>query len=179
MQLTPHFSADELRYFDAPTDEIRGNLRRLALLLEDVRAVLGVPLRVTSGYRSPLRNQEVAGASATSQHMDGTAADVVPVGLDVQEALGKLSASPVLAKVGQVIAYPFTGGHLHISMPTRGTIGQALVNMSHDASTPRYVAFAAPAGSQRSLASRAPLSTQTAILVVAAAVGVALLDVNA
>lgn len=140
--ITPHFSRRELNYDAAPAT-VRANLETLARLLEDVRAALGnVPLRVTSGYRAPASNAAVAGASATSQHLDGTAADVVPVGVSLTRAMASLAASPIRQRWGQVIAYPF-GTHLHIALPTRGAVGQMLVQTSPDAAKPKYMLYSA------------------------------------
>jgi len=50
------------------------NLRVLADGLERVRAVLGYPMRISSGYRSPLLNA-IVGGSRNSYHLRGLAAD--------------------------------------------------------------------------------------------------------
>ena len=47
----------------------------LILALEEVRALAGVPLRITSGYRCPAHNRAIGGA-LKSEHMAGLAADV-------------------------------------------------------------------------------------------------------
>lgn len=66
---------------------LRRNAVRLALeVFEPIRTVLGVPLHVTSGFRCPKLNAAVGGRPA-SLHLEGLAADVVPVGLDPQPAL--------------------------------------------------------------------------------------------
>lgn len=81
--MTPHFSLTELTRTDTgranvPTPNAIANLRWLCEeVLEPARALIG-PLRVTSGYRSPEVNTLVGGAK-TSAHMDGRAADVVPL----------------------------------------------------------------------------------------------------
>ena len=168
--LTPHFTRAELNYDAAPSMAIRAHLERLAAFLEDVRATLGVPLRITSGYRSPATNANTAGASATSQHMDGTAADVVPIGLSLDAALRRLVASPLRGRWGQVIAYPVTGGHLHIALPTRGDVGAMLVQVSPDQTAPRYVPYTTTAVAERSTLTRG------AIVAAALVAGVALLD---
>ena len=141
MQVTPHFSRRELNY-DAAPPAVKANLVRLAEFLEDVRAVLGVPLRVTSAYRTPAKNASLTGASATSQHLDGTAADVVPVGMDVPGAVSKLLGAGMQARWGQLIVYPYKG-HVHLSLPTRGTTGAMLAQVSPDSSRPRYVPYTA------------------------------------
>jgi hypothetical protein len=139
--VSPHFTRAELNYNAAPLG-VRANLERLAAFLETVRATLGVPLRVTSGYRSPDRNAATVGASATSQHMDGTAADFVPVGLSVPDAMSRLLGSGIRAEWGQLIAYPY-GSHIHIALPTRGKVGEVLAQVSPDSSRPKYVPYTA------------------------------------
>jgi hypothetical protein len=53
------------------------NATRAAMLLEQVRIVLGgLPITVTSGYRSPVVNKAVGGA-AGSQHLKALAADFI------------------------------------------------------------------------------------------------------
>lgn len=82
MQLTEHFSLEELtatahRGIDntAPAP-IVPHLKMLAEGLERVRALLGHPIHVNSGYRCPDLNTEVGG-SKTSAHMKGYAGDFI------------------------------------------------------------------------------------------------------
>lgn len=84
MKLSQHFTLDELTISESadrlgldntPNNEALLNLRRLALFLEEVRKVLGKPIRINSAYRSPEVNKAVGG-SATSQHCFGCAADI-------------------------------------------------------------------------------------------------------
>ena len=102
-QLTPHFSlaeltrsdaADRLKVGNAPAGDHLQNLRTLALGLEWARSILGVPVRVTSGYRNPEVNRAVGGV-ANSDHALGFAADIVPSGMTVLAAAKKLAASPL------------------------------------------------------------------------------------
>ena len=99
--VSPNFSFAELtrtdhRAFldeqaDAPP-QVRANLVRLAsALLEPARALVG-PLRVNSGYRCLGLNLAIGG-SPTSRHMDGLAADVVPVEMDLADAYERLAQS--------------------------------------------------------------------------------------
>lgn len=97
--LTRHFSLAEMISSDtatrqginnAPGDLETDNLRRLCMLvLEPLRAAIGRPIVVTSGYRSPALNV-VIGGSASSDHCFGRAADIkVPEmpALEVCEAI--------------------------------------------------------------------------------------------
>lgn len=138
LMLTAHFSRAELGY-DAALAAYRPNLERLASLLERVREALGVPLRVTSGYRSPAENSALPGASGTSQHLTGQAADVKPVGLSVQDALRRLT-SVSFSGFGQLIVYPLSSDHLHISLPAPGKVDSVLVNRSPAGVAPVYQA---------------------------------------
>jgi len=128
--LTPHFTDVELGAIGAPV-AVQSNLTRLAGLLESFRQVWGVPVKVDSGYRSAEHNAAVGGVE-TSQHLDGTAADVVPLGLSLYEAAAKVDAAErvgALAPYGQLIFYPYTTGHVHVSLPTRGKVREKLVKL--------------------------------------------------
>jgi zinc D-Ala-D-Ala carboxypeptidase len=59
---------------NAPPPALVPNLRRLARGLDRIRLLLGHPLDVSSGYRSPALNAAVGGA-LNSQHAQGLAAD--------------------------------------------------------------------------------------------------------
>lgn len=81
--LSPHFSLAELTSSDtavrrgidnSPSAEAMSALLRTATGLEGVRALLGVPVLVSSGYRSKALNELVGGQPA-SQHTKGEAAD--------------------------------------------------------------------------------------------------------
>ena len=93
MNLTPHFTLEELtvtqhRGIDntPPTLALLGNLRRTAMLLEQVRTRLGVPILVSSGYRCPELNAAVGG-QANSQHLTGQAADFIAPGFGAPVAV--------------------------------------------------------------------------------------------
>jgi len=120
--MTPHFTARELNVEGAPT-AVRVNAQRVAELLERVRAALGnKPVTVTSGYRPPARNAAAGGAS-TSQHLDGSAADFKVAGYgraELARALEAAAAAGKLGEFGQLIVYPYTTGHAHISLPRAG-----------------------------------------------------------
>lgn len=66
-----------------PKDKtVHDRLRILAqTILQPIRDYVGKPVRINSGYRSPEKNASVPGASKTSQHVLGEAADICVPGL--------------------------------------------------------------------------------------------------
>lgn len=87
--LTTHFTLEEmlesntaatLGIKNEPTKQHKANLKALATqLLEPIRQKWGGAIVVTSGYRSKELNDATPGASATSQHCEGEAADIRPI----------------------------------------------------------------------------------------------------
>lgn len=82
-QLSEHFTlaefcrsetATKLGIDNKPTAKHLENLKRTAAGFEKVRALLGGPIRITSGYRNPQVNKAVKG-TATSAHPMGLAGD--------------------------------------------------------------------------------------------------------
>ena len=82
-QLSPNFSLAELTasgtarargLSNAADDQALANLTRTAQAMEAVRSLLGGPIQVSSGYRSPEVNRAVGG-SRTSAHCLGYAVD--------------------------------------------------------------------------------------------------------
>ena len=86
MKLTKHFTFEELTASDiaarhgidnTPTSSVvLNNLKTLAEGLESVRALLGKPVIINSGFRSVMVNS-LLGSKPTSQHTKGLAADFV------------------------------------------------------------------------------------------------------
>lgn len=122
-ELTVSTAAKRLGIDNSPPAEVQPAMQRLvAVVLDPLRAALGRPVRVTSGYRAPAVNRAVNG-SPTSQHMLGEAADIKVDGVSA-EAL-----ATAIVQLGvpfdQVIWYaPERGGHVHVSFtdkrPNRG-----------------------------------------------------------
>ena len=95
MRLSPNFTLEELtasqiaerRGLDnTPNATAIANLTRLAALLEQVRAVIGKPIIVTSGYRSPEVNLAI-GSTNKSQHPLGCAADFKVSGMTTKQVV--------------------------------------------------------------------------------------------
>lgn len=85
MKLSEHFDLEEFTRSETAVAHGIDNtapapivvkLTRLATTLEKVRAILGHPLTITSGYRSPALNAAVGGVG-DSAHLHGLAADFV------------------------------------------------------------------------------------------------------
>jgi len=81
-RLSKNFSLDEFKSKDGaetPPDVLE-NLQKLAKNLEVIRAEIGKPIKINSGYRSPAHNKAVKGEK-NSFHVKGKAADIVVTGL--------------------------------------------------------------------------------------------------
>lgn len=104
MRLSEHFTLEELTRTSTglPNEPEAHQGEYLVILcetlLEPARALLGVPLDINSGFRTPAVNKAVGGAGTKpgqkpSAHMDGRAADVVPIGMDIDLAFDRLRHS--------------------------------------------------------------------------------------
>lgn len=71
-RMTAHFRRSE---FACPCCGKAQVTQGLVSALETVRLIVGVPVRVNSGYRCPEHNRKVGGAP-NSQHVQGIAADI-------------------------------------------------------------------------------------------------------
>ncbi|MBM3218530.1 MAG: peptidase M15 [Candidatus Rokubacteria bacterium] len=125
MQLTEPFSLEELIASEVaarkdidntPPDEVLANLRILAAGLEQVRAVLGKPIHVSSGYRCAELNAAIGG-SKDSMHMQGPAADIICPGFGPPlEVCRAIAAAGI---VTDQIIHEF-GRWTHIAFPAPG-----------------------------------------------------------
>ena len=134
LKLTQHFTLEELTLSqtaerhglsNAPNDEALANLMELALLLEDVRYMVRVPVFVSSGYRSPEVNKRVGGAK-NSAHLYGRAADIIappftPYDLAERIAVSTLDFDKVILEFGRWV-------HIQISNNPRRLVLSAIHN---------------------------------------------------
>lgn len=125
MQLTPHFTLAELtasstaraRGLDnTPPPEIVPRLVLTAEMLERIRATLGVPIIVTSGYRGRQVNAAVGGVTS-SDHTQGHAADIVAPRYGTPYQIAKALAPMVqVLSIGQLILEGVKGNQwVHVS----------------------------------------------------------------
>lgn len=104
MKLTKNFSAEEFACNDGSETpcNVLDNLKLLATELQTLRDHFCLPISINSGYRSPEHNKSVGGASK-SQHLLGTAADIVVEGktpAQVKEAIDQLIAEDKMKNGG-------------------------------------------------------------------------------
>lgn len=120
MNLTPHFSLAELTASDTavarkidntPTPAIAANLTRLAGVLEQVRTLVGAPIKVSSGYRAPALNKAVGGA-ANSAHVFGLAADISTAAISPKALARLIQQSDI---VFDQLIYEGTWAHIGLS----------------------------------------------------------------
>ncbi len=97
-----------------------------SFILEPIRERWG-RVRVTSAYRSPAVNRIVGGA-ASSQHLSGEAADIVPVDASVEDVYRWVVEEGRLA-FGQCIFERRANEWIHLSLPRAGKLNkEALVS---------------------------------------------------
>lgn len=94
VKLSEHFSLSEFTFSstavrkgidNTPDEKTIENLKALCIhVLEPIRAKLGKPIRITSGYRSKALNKAIGG-SKTSQHVEGKAVDFHVEGCEIEE----------------------------------------------------------------------------------------------
>ncbi len=79
--------------FEDARREVVENLCRLAGYLESIREELGgLPIRVSSGYRSPALNAIIPGSAKTSAHTKGLAADISVAGIPPKRLAQQIAA---------------------------------------------------------------------------------------
>ena len=117
-EFTASVRARKLGLNNIPGKLESSNLIKLCeTILQPIRDRWARPLRITSGYRSPVLNRLVAGA-CNSQHLTGEAADIVS---DDNNSLWKLIIHLIAEQeieVGQLIDEKNLSW-IHISLPNK------------------------------------------------------------
>ena len=103
MLITPHFTLAEMTvsqlaardgFDNTPPPEARANLQLLCNALEQVRALFGMPIVVSSAFRNEKVNRLIGG-SPNSQHVQGLAADFTVIELSPRETVRRIMESTV------------------------------------------------------------------------------------
>lgn len=138
MQLSPHFSFDEMTRTGQTALQAKNREEANAVLdslthvctdlLEPIRAKFG-PVSINSGFRGPAVNTAIGG-SKTSQHMKGEAADFTVPGHTLEEVFAWIVRESQI-KFGQVILEGRTPVptwiHISLGSPWRkGKVGEVL-----------------------------------------------------
>lgn len=122
MNLSEHFTLEELTasqtatrkgIVNQPGTVELNNLKRLALTLEEVRTLLGHPIKISSGYRCKDLNKAI-GSSDTSAHVKGLAADFTCPDFGDPKAVAKKIAESGIV-FDQLI---YEGTWVHIGLST-------------------------------------------------------------
>lgn len=116
-ELTASTTAKRLGLNNIPDGAALYQLTKLAEMLERVRAKLGVPVTVTSAYRSPAVNKAVGGRTS-SDHCKGMAADIVAPRFGTAHAVAAAIAPHVSELgIGQIIFEGIKGKQwVHLSI---------------------------------------------------------------
>ena len=127
--LSPHFTLAEMcesqtaekhGITNIPSSEAVANMRRLCEgCLEPLREALGLPIIITSGYRTKALNNHILHSARKSQHVSGQAADFYVEGSSRRELLIKAFRQIILDEdidYDQLILYPT---FIHVSYVSR------------------------------------------------------------
>ena len=106
-QLSPNFRVREFRCRDG-TDAVLID-EELVVILQCIREHFGVKVHITSGYRTAAYNATLPGASKTSQHIQGRAADFWVEGVPVATVADY--AEKLLPGRGGIGRYPKDAAH--------------------------------------------------------------------
>lgn len=140
MQLSQHFTLAELTASstarrlgldNTPPPELVPRLVRTAEMLERIRSTLGVPVVVTSGYRSRPVNTAVGGVTS-SDHAQGHAADFVAPGFGSPTQIARTLA-PLIETlgVGQMILEGVKGKQwVHVSTRVPEKIANRVITIT-------------------------------------------------
>lgn len=124
MNLTEHFSFDELTGSSSHPELVALNRRKAASYMDNIQLVANqleilrhsigdLPITVRSGFRCEELNKAVGGAKR-SGHLSGLAADIVANGLSVKELFEHIKSNPI-PHIAKVIHEKIGSHWVHIS----------------------------------------------------------------
>lgn len=125
-ELTRSEAADRNGWDNTPNDVEIANLKRLAALLQRVKAAVGgKPVMINSGFRSKKVNDSV-GSKDTSQHRLGCAADIRVPGMKPREVVEACIAANI--PFDQIILEFDSWTHISVpNLPTMTPRGSKLI----------------------------------------------------
>lgn len=129
---SPHLSWPELACKDRirtpyPLDYRATRAVELAAAFEALRAAVGLPLVVLSGYRTPVHNRMVGGAP-DSQHVQGRALDLLP-----PKGWHAIQLAAVARRIPQIRGLGVYSGFVHIDVrPTERMAVWRGESVNHD-----------------------------------------------
>jgi zinc D-Ala-D-Ala carboxypeptidase len=141
-KLTQHFTLAEFTtsqvairqgILNEPSEKTIERLKEVATWLEEARTLLGFPIFISSGFRSPRVNHLVGGA-ANSAHMDGYAADITCFSFGRPYVVAKALVS--IGKFDQLILEYGRWVHVSVNPHMRGEVltatGKGYLKGLHD-----------------------------------------------
>ena len=108
MLLTPHFEAEEFRCSHCKRDGIQ---MPLVEALEDLRAIVGKPIIINSGYRCPQHPIEAA-KPTPGKHSEGIAADIKVRGMSAWDLYREVLKVPQFLGIG----VDAENGYVHVDI---------------------------------------------------------------
>ena len=115
-QLTTNFKFKEFYCHGVrPPDRYVPNIIEVAKQLQKLRDVLGIPITITSGYRTKEFNASLSNSSSRSQHLLGKAADI-RCGVDPRELIFVVGKFTDIRRIGVGRGI----SHVDIADPTTG-----------------------------------------------------------
>lgn len=129
-QLSDYYQVKDLSttstgFPNLPTETELPNLKKLASSLDILRRKLG-NFAIASGYRSPVVNAAVGGAS-TSRHLFGDAVDIVPYTMTTEKYWAEILADSDLRKLFGEISYKKPQNAIHLSLPFKNSLGVQVI----------------------------------------------------
>ncbi len=125
VQLSRNFKSTEFDCHGRGCCSVTPVAPQLVAVLQDVRDHFGLPVNLNCGYRCAKHNAEVSGASKTSKHLYGQAADIAIKGVHPMRIARYIETVPGFA--GRIGCYTWSdagSGFVHIDV--RGTNSRAV-----------------------------------------------------